>query len=159
MLSRTAFVFASALALAAGCRDKAAPGHDHAHGDPQQAAQGLTLKDGKRWPTDATLRTEMSAIRNELQAAMQPIHENTYSAAQYKALAGKIEAHIGTIVAKCKLEADADAQLHTVLSQLAGGTDLMKKEGAELAGAIRTFEALEGYARYFDHPGWKPLEH
>jgi hypothetical protein len=35
----------------------------------------------------------------------------------------------------------------------------MKKEGAELAGAIRTFEGLETYARYFDHPGWKPLEH
>ncbi len=159
MLPRTVLLFASALALAAACRDKDPKGHHHAHGDPQQAAQGLSLKGGKKWPTDATLRTGMTTIRNELQPAMKPIHENTYSAAQYKALAGKIEAHIGTIVAKCKLEPDADTQLHTVLSQLAGGTDLMKKEGAELAGAIRAFEGLEEYARYFDHPGWKPLEH
>ena len=159
MLSKTVLLLASALALAAGCRDKDVKGHHHAPGDPKQAAQGLSLKDGKKWPTDPTLRAGMTTIRNELQSAMKPIHENTYSAGEYKALAGKIEAQIGTIVAKCKLEPDADAQLHTVLSQLAGGTDLMKKEGAELAGAIRTFEGLEAYARYFDHPGWKPLEH
>lgn len=159
MLSKAVLLGIGALALAAGCRNKDTHAHDHAHAHPEHAASSVPRSDGKKWATDAPLRTGMAAIRSELQSAMKPIHENTYSAEQYKALANKIDAQIATIVAECKLPPDADAELHTVLSQLAAGTDLMKKAGSGMAGAIRTFQGLETYARSFDHPGWKPLEH
>jgi hypothetical protein len=158
MLPKAVLLVTGACALTTACKDKAA--HEHAHAQAgSHAAEGLTLNKGKKWPTDAPLRAGMTTIRNELQTAMKPIHENTYSADQYSALAGKIEAQIGSIVANCKLAPEADAQLHVVLSQITAGTDLMKKSGSGLAGATKTFQGLESYAQYFDHPDWKPLEH
>ena len=48
-------------------------------------------------------------------------HKGTISAAEYAALAAKVEVEVGNIVANCKLPPQADAMLHIVLSDLAGG--------------------------------------
>jgi hypothetical protein len=138
---------------------EATKGHDHAHGDPDKAAASLTLDNGKKWQTDAPLRSGMTAIRNELQAGVQPIHAKTYSPDDYKALAGKIEKEIGNMVQNCKLPKDVDDQLHLVLAQITAGTELMKKDGDRMAGAVKVIQGLESYAKFFEHPEWKPIEH
>lgn len=133
--------------------------HAHEHGDPDKAAASLTLDDGKKWPTDDSLRTGMTAIRDRLQAAMGPIHANTFSGGDYEGLASAIDKEIGTIVASCKLPRNADDQLHLVLVQVTAGTAAMKKDGDRMGGAVKVMRALESYDQFFDHPGWKPLEH
>ncbi len=139
--------------------ESASKGHDHGHVDPDQAAAAMKLDDGKKWQTDASLRSGMTAIRDHLQAAVQPIHAKTQSPDDYKALAERIEKEIGTIFASCKLPADADAQLHLVLAQITAGTDRMKKDGDRMQGAVKVIQGLESYGKFFDHPDWKPIEH
>ncbi len=163
--SKAAWVLVAALGLA-GCHEKghshsepAAKGHEHGHVDPDKALASLTLNNGKPWQTDASLRTGMTAIRDQLQAAVKPIHAKTYSPDDYKALAAGIDKEIGGIVANCKLPKDADDQLHLVLTQITAGTELMKKDGDRMAGAVRVIQGLTAYGKFFDHPDWKPLEH
>lgn len=166
MFSKSALVAILATAVGlAGCHEHDSGkkghehGHDHAHVDPDKAAAALTLDNGKKWQTDATLRSGMTAIRDHLQAGVKPIHAKTYSPDDYKALAEKIEKEIGLIVASCKLPANADGQLHLVLAQITAGTEVMKKDGERIAGAAKVIQGLESYAKFFDHPEWKPIEH
>lgn len=123
-------------------------------------AHALSLDHGKQWTTDASLRQGMTAIRDAVAADHQAIHGNTESAEQYRALAGKIDAQIASIVQDCKLAPAADAQLHVLLSDIVGGSEQMKGAAAQnrRQGAARVVGALETYPRYFDHPGWRPLE-
>jgi len=141
---------------------------DHSHGDAHAAhgheghgAHGATLalNEGKKWQTDPPLRAGMEALREEVAKAVDPIHGKTYTAAQYEALAGKVEKHLVDIMAQCKLPPDADAQLHILLVELFGGVETMKKGGDRKKGAARILRALESYPAYFDHPGWKAIEH
>ncbi len=156
---RAWLVLISALAIT-GCHESChGGGHDHGHVDPDEAAAKLKLDDGKRWQTDAALRAGMTAIRDHLQAAVKPIHAKTYSADDYAGLAGRIDGEIQAIFASCKLPANADAQLHLVLAQIMAGTERMKKDGDRMSGAVRVIQGLESYAKFFDHPDWKPIEH
>lgn len=155
MFTKSALVLFASLALA-GCHEH---GHSHSHADPDKAAASLTLDNGKKWQTDAPLRTGMTSIRDQLQAAVKPIHAKTYSADDYKNLAAGIDKEVGNIVANCKLPREVDDQFHLVLVQLTAGTDLMKKDGDRMAGAVKVIQGLESYGKFFDHPDWKPLEH
>jgi hypothetical protein len=166
-----ALVVALALTLgAAGCHDdhdKAhahAPGATsaaaHAHDHGEAAAVKLALDEGgRKWPTDEPLRAGMKSIRDDLQAAVVPIHAKTYTPDDYKALAARIESTIGTVVSKCKLPPRVDAQFHVVLAELVAGADVMKKDGDRMAGAAKAIGALRSYAEFFDHPGWEPVKH
>jgi hypothetical protein len=133
-------------------------GHEHGRGDPKAGAAGLTLDNGKKWRTDASLRTGMANIRAQMQAAMKPIHTKAYSRDEYAALAAGIDKELGAVLASCKLPQDADAQLHLVLTQLFAGTEAMKK-GDPMDGALWVVRGLEAYENFFDHPEWQPLEH
>lgn len=129
--------------------------HQHEAG-----AHALKLDNGKKWATDAPLRQGMSAIRDAVAADHRAIHTDKETAAQYNALAGKIDGRIAYIVENCKLAPEADAQLHVVLAEIIAGSDLMK--GADPAkrkeGAVKIVGALGTYPQYFDHPGWRALE-
>lgn len=133
----------------------AEPPHTHEHA--QRA--GLTLHDGKKWQTDKHLREGMAHIRDQVQAALPAVHEQRYTPAQYGALAAGIEQEITAIMSTCTLPPDADANLHVILVQLWSGTAAMKSAGDRAGGVVKVAEGLESYARSFDHPGWKPLEH
>ena len=120
--------------------------HEHDHG---AAEVKLVLDQGKKWPTDAPLRQGMENIRAALGSGMK-----------YQALANKVNAEVAGIVQNCKLEPEADAQLHIVIAELMAGAEAM--EGKETgvtrrAGAVRVVKALNAYGDYFDHAGWKRL--
>ena len=130
----------------------------HQHGG--DAAQ-LTLDNGKKWATDEPLRKGMTSIRTQMQAALHEIHPDTFSAAGYSDLADKVRTDVLGIVAQCKLEPKADAQLHLVIASLLGGVEIMEGKAENVkrrTGAVKVLTALETYDKYFDQPNWQPIK-
>ncbi|MCC6879550.1 MAG: hypothetical protein KJZ92_14960 [Rhodocyclaceae bacterium] len=149
-----------ALGLAAG-GSLAADAHKHEHEHAAVPAK-LELNDGKKWETDTPLRKGMENIRNSIDAVHHEIHENKLSAAKYGELAKKINGEVNGIVASCKLDPKADAQLHLVIAEILEGVEAMEGKAKKVrrqAGALKVGGALEKYAAYFHHAGWQPLRH
>lgn len=153
--------FFAAAGLALGLVATGASAAEHsAHQHGADAAQ-LSLVNGKKWATDEPLRKGMGAIRTDMDASLHAIHEGKLTAARYNALANKISAEVAGMVAQCKLEPQADAQLHLVIADLLNGTEAMQgkaKKVSRQTGAVKVLGALEKYAAYFDHPNWQPIK-
>ena len=114
----------------------------------------LTLDHGKRWETDATLRTGMGSIKQAFLDYHDAYHDGHLTAAQAKALADRVDAAVREIIAKCKLAPAADAELHKVLAAALGAVNTLRS--ADFApGMPRLHEALLAYGQYFNHPGWE----
>lgn len=132
--------------------------HAHEHG----AARGkLVLNKGQKWATDEALRKGMDAIRSQMAAALHDIHTGKLSTEGYNTLAAGLGAEVGEMVAKCKLEPQADAQLHVVIAEVLAGSDAMQgktKKMSRQRGAIQVLGALDTYAKFFDHPNWQPIK-
>jgi hypothetical protein len=138
-----------------------AHGHEHEHGATATTAT-LQLNAGKKWGTDAALRQAMGGIRQELAASLHEIHENRLSNKEYDKLAQKVERGVGDIVANCKLEPKADAQLHLIVAEMLDGAQKMAgkvKKAKRQSGAVVVIGALEKYGTYFDDAGFKPIAH
>lgn len=147
------------LALFIGGATAAEHRHDHSH---DAAPARLALDNGKKWATDQALRQGMNNIRNSMEASLPGIHENRLSSAQYAALAKKVQGEVAKIIANCKLEPQADAQLHIVVAGLTEGAEIMAsqaKAAKRQDGAVRVIGALDQYNAYFEHPGWKAIVH
>ena len=135
----------------------AEPSHEHAAG---AGSVQLELDHGRKWPTDEALRQGMTNMRAALAADLKAIHANKASDAQYEALAAKLNAEVAYVVANCKLEPRADAELHKLIAEILAGAEAMQRKepgAARRAGAVRVVRALDGYGEFFDHPGWKGL--
>ena len=145
----------AAVAIGASTPALAADSHQHAAGEPTT----LTLDHGKKWATDAPLRKSMLEIRAALAAKQEGIHKGTLTPADYKGLGTAIEAQVATIVAECKLEPAADANLHVIVAELIAGADAMqgKSTTRPAKGAVQAVQSVNRYGEYFDHPGWKAL--
>ena len=132
--------------------------HDHGH----SAASGLQLNKGKKWATDQPLRQGMSRIQSSVGARLAAAHADKLTGAQYREVANEISGQVAYVVQNCKLEPAADAVLHVIVADLIAGADAMQgkiKGSAPKAGFVQVVQALDNYATYFDHPGWKPLKH
>ena len=115
-----------AIVVAAAALQIAAPSaraqtHDHGASTPAR----LSLDQGRKWSTDAALRAGMGRIRGLIEPQLANAHAGKLSAAQYTALASRVEAEVGGIVANCKLPPQADAMLHVVIGEIGAGTDAM----------------------------------
>ena len=150
-----AAILVAAFMLGAGAPGFAADPHQHSAGEPAK----LALDHGKKWPTDEPLRKGMTEIRTALAAKQEGIHKGTLTPADYTALGTVVESQVATIVAECKLEPAADANLHLIVAELIAGADAMqgKSTTKPATGAVQTVKALNRYGQYFDHPGWKAL--
>lgn len=152
-------LFAGTLSLVAAPALAVQDGHHH-HGEGGPAA--LSLDDGAKWKTDATLRRGMQNIRDMLEPQLQAIHNDRLKPAQYAELARRIEAEVAGIVAGCKLDRDADAMLHLVLAEINAGTEGLAGRNRALGrhgGAVTIYRALQNYPVYFEHPGWRTISH
>lgn len=130
--------------------------HDHGAGAPAK----LSLDHGRKWATDAALREGMGRIRALVEPQMAAAHAGRVTPAQFGALAGRVEAEVGGIVANCKLEPRADAMLHVVIGEIAAGTDAMAGKTTTVApvqGLAQVALAVNDYGRYFEHPGFRPI--
>jgi hypothetical protein len=154
---------AAALTLTVASLPATAAEHRHDHGHSHGAAPAkLELNNGKKWETDAPLRRGMENIRAAMDGALHEIHENKFSAAKYGELAKKVNGEVNGIVANCKLDPKADAQLHLVIADVLEGVEAMEGKAKKVkrqAGAEKVVGALEKYAGHFDHPGWQPIKH
>lgn len=150
---------AALLALAAPAMGSEA--HSHAHAPAAKATQheGLHLNNGQRWSTDEALRRNMAEIREALAFYRKPIQSRTFMPEDGKALGQTIEFRVAAILTDCKLEPEADANLHLIVAELVQAADTLQgKNGKEPAvGASRALRAVHMYATYFDHPGWSPV--
>jgi len=157
----SAILLAAGLSFAvAGHAAPAAHTHD-AHAD-HDAPATLQLNAGKKWGTDEALRKSMDSIRQAVEGSLHDIHENRLPPAGYGALASKVEGEVANIVANCKLEPKADAQLHLVVADLLAGAEQMAgkvKKAKREDGAVKVIGALEKYATYFNDPQFKPISH
>ncbi len=154
-LIRTAIAASLALGLSAPTLAAEEHAHDHA-----AAGATLQLNQGAKWQTDEALRKGMGNMRAALAQDLELIHANKASAAQYDALAAKLNGEVAYVVQNCKLDPKADAELHKVIAEVLGGAEAMqgKEAGVERRdGAVRVLKALEAYGEHFDHPGWRNL--
>lgn len=163
-MKRTLMIALSLMTLAAAGPALAASAtvHEHGHAGADADAASLQLNAGKKWETDAVLRKAMDSIRRTMAASLHDIHENRVSAAGYGKLAHKVEGEVGRIVANCKLEPRADAQLHLIVAELLEGAEQMAgkpKQAKRIDGAVKVIGALEKYSAYFDDPAFKPIAH
>jgi len=131
------------------------PGHGHEPG-----AHTLTLDEGKKWETDAPLRQGMLSIRDAMAADHAAIGAGKESAAQYQALAKRVDEQVAYVVGNCKLKPEADANLHLVLADIIAGAEMMKGKNAAKRrdGASKVIRALQTYPDYFNHPGWRAVD-
>lgn len=157
--SRTALA-AIAMVAAAATTLVTAPASAQSH-DHGSATHGkLSLNHGHKWATDDALRSGMSRIRELVGPQVAAAHAGKLTRAQYAGLASKIETEIGSIVANCKLEPEADAMLHLVIADLLEGVEAMAGKNDRLRpakGLEKAALAVNGYGRHFDHPGFKPI--
>jgi len=133
--------------------------HHHEHG---AAAPTLQLNAGKKWETDGALRQAMGNIHQTMAASLHEIHENRLPAKGYDMLAQKVQREVGSIIANCKLEPKADAQLHLIVAELLEGAEQMGGKMTKMkrqTGAVKVIGALEKYGTYFDDAGFKPIAH
>lgn len=159
--SRTVLSACIALALAAAFPINANAQENHAHTHSTAGVARLQLNAGNRWTTDAPLRSGMAAVREAFEADHPAIHDGKETAAQYQALAARIEKEVQSIIANCKLPADADANLHYIVADLMQGVSLMRNgETADSRheGAALVHGALNAYPRFFDDPTWASME-
>jgi hypothetical protein len=127
--------------------------HEHEHGQAGAMVVNMQLDNGRKWATDAPLRTGMAAIQLAFDADHAAIHAGTESDAQYEALAGRIEAEVRNIIAQCHLSPAADANLHFAIADFGRGVSLMRGEDPGRLrhdGAALVHGALIAYTTYFD---------
>jgi hypothetical protein len=146
-----------ALGLTAGLFGPALATVPQGHESHSASTLMPTLTNGQKWQTDEALRMGMSRIREALDTALPLIHEGRYSAAEFSALADRVQEQVDYVVANCKLPEEADLQLHVALTRILDGINLMKGESGQEQGAVTLVQALNAYGDHFDHPGWKPL--
>jgi hypothetical protein len=156
------FATLASLALLAAMPNLASAQHEHQqhqmHGSGGAVAQ-LQLKDGQKWQTDASLRSGMASIRAAFDADHPAIPAGKQTEAQYATLASQIDQQVKSIIANCRLPAEADANLHFIVADLLQGVSLMRGEDPQRSrhdGAALVHGALKAYGQYFDDPSWQP---
>ncbi|HWS25871.1 MAG TPA: hypothetical protein VN259_04775 [Xanthomonadales bacterium] len=127
---------------------------DHAH--HHDAAVGVALErppGGGNWPTDAALRQGMETIHVALAAALPTFERGELTAPAATTLAGVVSSQVQFLIANCKLEPDADAQLHILIGQMMSAAEAMLTDPAAADGVPKLHAAVQLYGDYFEHPG------
>lgn len=131
---------------------------EHEH-DNQTHKLELELNHGKRWTIDESLHTGMTSLKREIEVSLEAIHNNQFSAVQYQELAGSLNDHLNFLFKNCKLEPQADAQLHILLAKIMGGVEQIKSNDNQKQGVVLIIQSLQEYPVYFEDSNWQPLKH
>lgn len=133
--------------------------HNHNGGD-------LRLNQGEKWPTDEALRQGMKKIRIATDKAIQSAHTSAghgLSQQQADILAEQVHQQINNMLAECKLPADADAVLHTLLADMLQAAQQLKASSASdkhsmqqqrIESLVNIQDSLSLYPKYFDDRQW-----
>lgn len=146
-----------ALALSSPLAALAADAHDHGKPVPHK----LTLNAGKKWGTDEALRKAMAAIHASASQTLPAAHSGKATAADYEAFGKEVTAQVGYMVENCKLDPQADAQLHLIVADLMNGVEMAEGKHGEkkrATGVVKVAQAANAYGKHFDHAGWQAVK-
>ena len=85
----------------------AADKHEHEH-QPGPDDHSVEAKVGKKYESDAPLRSYMGKIRADVQSALDQVHQGRMKDKDYQILAQKTDQSVQSIFKECKLTAEAD---------------------------------------------------
>ncbi|MEP7187122.1 MAG: DnrO protein [Rhodanobacter sp.] len=130
---------------------KAAPQHTHAqHADQTSAAVRVPAQ---RWTPDAPLREGMHRAHVAVDA-LRLYEMGQMSAPLAADRAADVVAAVTYMFAHCKLAAEPDAALHSILAPLLGSAQTLKADPQHLEAVARMRAALAHYPQYFNDSGW-----
>ena len=121
----------------------------HAHEDPHNHASlaaPITAPEGG-WASDAPLRQGMRAILDAVIAAVR-------DGGEAKVLATELRAQVRYLFANCKLEPQADAALHGILSELLQSAQRLEAGASPAEEYDALHASLPRYGQLFQHPDW-----
>lgn len=127
------------------------------HSGHDTAPLGLVLNNGAKWQGDRNMILGMTAIRDIVAANLDAIHRGSLTADAAQSIAADVGKQVDFMIETCVLEPEVDAQLHSVLAQIADGASGLEAGEVE-AGGMKMVQALNAYGEHFEHPGWQKLE-
>lgn len=130
--------------------------HDHGNGSPV----ALELNAGQKWEIDAPLRRAMDDLHQAVSTALPAVHDNTFTNPQYDALGEYTNKQVAYIVENCKLEPQADAQLHIIVADLINGADIVsgkEQDHTRADGVVKLVQAMNNYGQFFNHQAWQQI--
>lgn len=136
------------LPVAMLCSALPARAQDHEHHASPPATQQAPAQ---RWATDAPLREGMRGIRTAVEA-LGHYEMGHMGPEQVVAQARDIQAHVRSIIANCKLPAEADAALHLIIAPLMQHAAALEADPGKRGEIPPMRQALADYARQFDDP-------
>ncbi|MGN6707039.1 MAG: DnrO protein [Rhodanobacter sp.] len=107
----------------------------------------------QRYTTDATLREQMRAIRENV-VTLEHRGSGDISKELAAQLADQITGHVNTIIVNCKLPPDADTALHDIIGPLLQNASALKADPGRKDAIARMRAALDQYAHTFDDPAF-----
>lgn len=165
MLIRKPFLPALAIAFTLSCWagyvNAQADAHDHgaATAHEEHGGAALSLNDGAQWETDEALRHGMLEIRAAVTMLTPAFESGQLNQTQAHQLSEAVHGSVNTMIEQCKLSAEADANLHSILAELLKGSAALEAAPLSSAGLPVLQGALETYGHYFNHAGWQGAEH
>jgi hypothetical protein len=129
----------------------ASPQHDHAAHASSDAAQ--VPVPSVRWKADASLQDGMGRIHQALDE-LRHYEMGHMSEVMAQDRAGLILDAGAYIFANCKLAAQQDAALHSMLVPLLAAAQKLKEHPQDMDQVAAMRQAVANYPRYFDDPGW-----
>ncbi len=127
----------------------------HQHGN-ESAQTSTPAVPGKRYATDATLRSGMAKIRQAV-ANLEHHEMGHLDVKQVAEIAGGIETQVQDLIANCKLEPEADQALHGIIGALLASAKTLREHPEDAAPVAKLRDALAAYPNSFDDPTFKPL--
>jgi hypothetical protein len=128
--------------------------HEASHEHGAQGGAELALNNGKQWETDEALRLGMTEIRVAVDMLTPAFHEGKLDQSLALQLHEVVSGSVNTMIEQCKLEPEADANLHVILAQLLSASSQLEASPMSAEGMPKLKAALENYGHYFNHVGW-----
>lgn len=160
-LLRIAMAPALAFVLSSGWAYAGNTEHSHQHPSHTPAQHATTRPapvPATPWETDAALREGMQRIRSAVAQPWSDYQEHSLTSEVATTLATSIDHNVTDMINNCKLDPEADAALHGLLTELLAGAAEIRTDPHATDGMPRIVDALRDYPHYFSHPDWTPLQ-
>lgn len=139
--------------------DMAEHSHQHpSHTMAEHTATQLAPIPGTLWETDAPLREGMQRINSEAVQPWLAYQQHSLTPDVANTLAKSINHNVTFMINNCKLDPEADAALHGLLTELLAGATEIKVDPQSTKGMPRIAHVLKEYPRYFLHPDWNSIQ-
>lgn len=124
----------------------ATPQHEHEH-------HAQVAVPAQRWTPDAPLREGMRRARAAVDR-LQAVETGNMDSQSVVKQAAAVEGAVVYMFSNCKLSAEPDAALHSILVPLLSEAQALKADPAKVGAVARMRAQIARYPQYFDDPDW-----